>query len=200
MSTKLPHNLKILREQKHLKQNELAAELNVSRQTVSSWETGRNTPDIDTLIRLAHFYQISLNELVSDQLDPAQHIDWPSKKVLGLLFIILFIERITVDAPWAARMWIDCLLWFPAVIAEIMLIIEHFQLNLNIDQFIYSGGLGLFSFVAILSSWTNLFSMGFGFQTVCFACGLIATAQLIYFHVKTHYNIKNNLVSKSFYE
>ena len=48
-----PNNLKRLRKASGLKQEELAERLNVTRQTVSGWETGRRQPDLDTLKLLA---------------------------------------------------------------------------------------------------------------------------------------------------
>ncbi|MDM7545323.1 helix-turn-helix transcriptional regulator, partial [Lactococcus lactis] len=39
---------------------ELANQLLVSSKTISNWETGKTTPDIDNLIRIASLFQISL--------------------------------------------------------------------------------------------------------------------------------------------
>lgn len=46
-----------------MKQQEVADALGVSRATYANYETGRRTPDIDTLIRLADIYGITLDEL-----------------------------------------------------------------------------------------------------------------------------------------
>ena len=46
-------NLKQLREQKGLKQEQLAELLFVTRQTVSNYENGRSRPDIETLMKIA---------------------------------------------------------------------------------------------------------------------------------------------------
>lgn len=56
-----------LRKQKGLSQEELANRLNVSRQTVSKWEMGDSTPDMEKLITLSEFFDISLDELVMDK-------------------------------------------------------------------------------------------------------------------------------------
>ncbi len=56
-----------LRKQKGLSQEELANRLNVSRQTVSKWEVGDSTPDMEKLIAISDLFDISLDELVLDK-------------------------------------------------------------------------------------------------------------------------------------
>ena len=58
-----------LRKEKGLSQEQLANELNVSRQTVSKWETGESTPDFDKIIPLCEFYGITSDELLSGKKD-----------------------------------------------------------------------------------------------------------------------------------
>ena len=60
-----------LRKQKGLSQEELANRLNVSRQTISKWEVGDSTPDMEKLIAISDLFEISLDELVMDKV-PAQ--------------------------------------------------------------------------------------------------------------------------------
>ena len=47
-----------------LSQEEVAEKLNVSRQTVSKWETGQSTPDFDKIAPLCELYNISTDELL----------------------------------------------------------------------------------------------------------------------------------------
>ena len=53
-----------LRKQKGFSQEELANRLNVSRQTVSKWEVGDSTPDMEKLVAMSDLFGISLDELV----------------------------------------------------------------------------------------------------------------------------------------
>ena len=57
-------NLKRLRIRNHLKQEDLAKQLNVTRQTVSGWETGRRQPDLDMLKKLAEALDVDMQELI----------------------------------------------------------------------------------------------------------------------------------------
>ena len=54
-----------LRKDKNISQEELANELNVSRQTISKWETGESSPDFDKIIPLCEYFNITSDELLS---------------------------------------------------------------------------------------------------------------------------------------
>lgn len=56
-----------LRTQRSMSQEELAAELGVSRQTISKWENGLASPEMSGLIALSEYYAISIDALVKDQ-------------------------------------------------------------------------------------------------------------------------------------
>jgi len=56
--------IKHARQHQNLTQETVAAELHVTRQTISSWERGKSYPDIDSLIRLSDYYQLSLDTLL----------------------------------------------------------------------------------------------------------------------------------------
>jgi len=53
-----------LRKKKQISQTELAQILQIPQTTYSSYETKRANPDIDTLCKLADFYNCTLDELV----------------------------------------------------------------------------------------------------------------------------------------
>lgn len=54
-----------LRKSKQLSQEEVANRLNVTRQTVSKWETDQSMPDFDKIIPICELYGISADELLS---------------------------------------------------------------------------------------------------------------------------------------
>ena len=57
-------NLKRLRISKGLTQDDLAEKLHVVRQTISSWETGKTTPDLETLATIAEVLSVDIKELI----------------------------------------------------------------------------------------------------------------------------------------
>lgn len=56
--------LKELRKEKGLTQEQFAEIMYVSNRTVSRWETGRNAPDLDILIKISEYYDVSLSEIL----------------------------------------------------------------------------------------------------------------------------------------
>lgn len=64
MSAKVSKNIKKLRNENGLTQDGLAEKINVTRQTVSSWETGRTQPDIEMLELLAETFGTGIEEII----------------------------------------------------------------------------------------------------------------------------------------
>lgn len=60
----LGENLKRLRTEKGLSQEEVAGQLFLSRQTVSKWENNQAEPGVENLKALARLYGVSLNQLL----------------------------------------------------------------------------------------------------------------------------------------
>lgn len=56
-----------LRKSKNLTQDDVAEKLNVTRQTVSKWETNQSTPDFDKIVPLCDLFEISPNELLKGE-------------------------------------------------------------------------------------------------------------------------------------
>ncbi|MBQ9083312.1 MAG: helix-turn-helix transcriptional regulator [Clostridia bacterium] len=58
-----------LRKKRNLSQGELAERLDVSRQSVSKWETNASVPDLDKLVRLSEVFEVTLDELIKGKGD-----------------------------------------------------------------------------------------------------------------------------------
>lgn len=61
--------LKEIRKISGMTQEELADKLNVSRQTISKWEKGLSTPDLEMAIQFCDLFQISLDELLKERME-----------------------------------------------------------------------------------------------------------------------------------
>ena len=92
--------LQELRKRKGLTQEQLAESLYVSRTAVSKWESGRGYPNIDSLKRVAEFFSVSIDDLLSDDnpLSAAEEKTEPKEnpflnRIFGLLDLstVLFL-------------------------------------------------------------------------------------------------------------
>ena len=56
--------LATLRKERGMSQEDLAEKLQLTRQTISNWETGASTPDISFLVSLAEVFEVSVDSLL----------------------------------------------------------------------------------------------------------------------------------------
>lgn len=68
-------NLTILRKNKNVSQKELAEFLQMSQTAISHFETGRNEPDLKTVIKLADFFNCSIDYLLGHQANNTIYLD-----------------------------------------------------------------------------------------------------------------------------
>ncbi len=122
-----------LRRQKNLSQEEVADKLNVSRQTVSKWETNQSVPDFDKIMPLCELYGIGVEELLTgkkpeQKAEMAQEEDIPTKNevrrksaevVSTSVFLYIFSIVIVIIG-------IPVLNWNPILVSSVFLLIIGF--------------------------------------------------------------------------
>ena len=64
----LADNLKRIRKENNLSQEQLAEKLNVTRQAVSKWESGISYPEMDKVMQICQLFNLNINELVHEDL------------------------------------------------------------------------------------------------------------------------------------
>ena len=64
----LGDNIKALRTNKNMYQQDLADALSVSKSTIAMWETNKRIPDATTLLKIANYFNISVDELLGNTL------------------------------------------------------------------------------------------------------------------------------------
>ena len=67
MTTNLAENIRKIRKERGLTQEELAECLFVSRTAVSKWESGRGYPSIDSLKEISSYFSVTIDELLSSE-------------------------------------------------------------------------------------------------------------------------------------
>lgn len=96
-------NISRLRAEKRLSQGELADILNVSRQSVSKWETDASVPDLDKLVKLSRVFDVTLDELVTGEAPAAAAAEaapvaaaqtppspsLPGRKIAGIILLCM---------------------------------------------------------------------------------------------------------------
>lgn len=67
---KIGETIKMLRINNNMSQEDLADKLNVTRQTISSWENGRTQPDVEMISNIAALFDISVDEVAYGTTEP----------------------------------------------------------------------------------------------------------------------------------
>ena len=90
--------LKQQRKNKNLTQDDVAAKLNVSRQTISSWENEKSYPDIKSLTALSDMYDISLDTMLKEDSGMKEFIEKNDlrKKLSGLTYFTYALYGLVV--------------------------------------------------------------------------------------------------------
>ncbi|MBV7390773.1 helix-turn-helix domain-containing protein [Enterococcus sp. ALS3] len=70
-------------------QEELAEKIQVTRQTISSWENQRSYPDISSIVQLSEIYNISFVNLLIT-------VEWQIMLARGVIIVVLMIPAILV--------------------------------------------------------------------------------------------------------
>ncbi len=69
---KFNEKLKALRALREMTQDDVAEKMHVTRQSVSKWEQGINEPNLDTIKKLCHIFDVSIDELIDDNQEVAR--------------------------------------------------------------------------------------------------------------------------------
>lgn len=83
-------NIKKLRLQQKLTQEDMADRLFVTRQTVSNWETGKSQPDIDTLIKISETFQTDASVLIYGQSDSGDRKQEKKRLIISAAVLLVY--------------------------------------------------------------------------------------------------------------
>lgn len=99
----LNKQIKKYRMDMNLSQEELADRIYVTRQTISNWETGKNYPDIHSLLLMSTLFSVSLDQLIKGDLEiMKKEISNEERYEYNhyvIIFSILLISMIILIAP-----------------------------------------------------------------------------------------------------
>lgn len=138
----LGNRLYELRKAKKISQEEAAEKLNVTRQTISKWETNQSQPDFDKIIPLCELYGIGVEELFGNNIDNNKiikqeeivEIDYKKKTALivsasvFLYFIAVIWIIMASSFSWLNEFIMVSIFLFICAIATVMLVYHFLSL------------------------------------------------------------------------
>ena len=97
---KLNEKLLKLRKERGLSQQQLADQLNVSRQSISKWELNESIPDIQNIVAMSQLFDVTTDYLLKDEMEKNQvnnnHIDI----ILVVSTLIIFLGLVLAYMLW----------------------------------------------------------------------------------------------------
>ena len=158
----------LLRKKAGWSQEELAEQMNVTRQSVSKWEGAQSVPDLDKMIRLSELFGVSTDYLLKDEIEQAEHInssnDMPSLKRVSMEEANAFLSVKSRTAKTIAYAAFLCIL-SPIALLILGAISESTSGGLSED---IAGGIGMIALIIFVAIAAVMF-ISIGSKTAPFA-------------------------------
>ena len=167
------------RKKKKISQEELAATLHVSRQTLSSWETGRTIPDFHSMLSACRLLDINVSDIMQDENGLIQLVNREKKKTSRIYLIFIFLLIVVV-----------------ILLVSFLIIIFNsnkftvYELQLNSDDYYLDDG------ILILSKENNYFNLG----KLCSKNESIDDSKDYYVKIYEIINGEERLILEKFYD
>ena len=159
---KFGENLKLIRKSKSMSQEDLAEAVNVSRQSVSKWETGDAYPEMNNILELCKIFNCTINDLVHanmsdiDSLDEeivmnvVKFNDEKQKKVKSLSNVISLIGTIgKIVLMVAIPFVVIAMLLIPYVVSNVKVVDNKVELTTNNIEVVDNKTIELFGVAVI---------------------------------------------------
>ena len=85
---KLPENLKRIRKENGLSQEQFAEKLGVSRQAVSKWESGQSYPEMDKVLSICKMFNYNIDELLNENIKEVAENKKSNIKKISLVLLL----------------------------------------------------------------------------------------------------------------
>lgn len=156
----LGENIVRLRTNKNWSQGDLADALDVSRQSVSKWETDASIPELDKLVKLSELFGITLDELVNGEdkvkVEPDFVISEKHHNITGTILLCTGLVVMIICSILAGNMLVGLLVASPFIICGINCFVVKRHVGLCCGWAIYLCVDVYLRFAAGLS-WTTIF-------------------------------------------
>jgi len=93
-------NLKIIRKQKNMTQEDVAKMLNIQKQTYQNYELGKREPSIETLIKMSELFHTSIDNLLKNNQDKINTNSHPKyqEDLINMIEQLNMVECAKVEA------------------------------------------------------------------------------------------------------
>lgn len=152
----LADKLIALRKKAGWSQEELAAQLGVSRQSVSKWEGAQSVPDMERIVQLSRLFGVTTDYLLKDELEqaePAESLSQPALRRVTMEQASAYLALRRAAAPKLALATFLCILSPVALLMlAAMSALSRFHLRENA-----AAGLGLCALLLFVAAGVSLF-------------------------------------------
>ena len=134
--------IKKYRTEAGMSQDEFADKIYVSRQTVSNWETGKNYPDINSLILMSETFGVSVDtllkgdaEVIKDMIKKEDQKEFSKlSSILGALMLLLLVSPLPL-AKYLGKIGMAIWAVICLVAAAVAIVVEKKKKELNIQTY-----------------------------------------------------------------
>ena len=144
MNNQFSENLKRIRKEHNLSQEQLADELGVSRQAISKWESAVAYPEMEKIIALCDKFNLNIDDLLHKDIKEVKGEEESKKKINSLIddFLKFITDTINLFSNMNFKSKIKCL--FEQVIIITILFIISFII-VSLLNYLFSSILSFFS-------------------------------------------------------
>ena len=195
MNNKFSENLKKIRKEHNLSQEQLADELGVSRQAISKWESSIAYPEMDKIIALCDKFNLNIDDLLHRDIKEVKSEEESKNKINKYTddFLKFITDTINMFSNMNLKSRIKCVLE-QVIIGLVLFIISSILTNILSSLFN-----GIFSFlpikahVIISGTFTGIFSV------FCFVVSVIVIIHVFktrYLDYYSEYKNDSEVISK----
>ena len=155
-------NLKKLRKDNNLSQEELAEKLNVTRQSVSKWESGAAYPEMDKVIQICKMFNVNIDDLLNKDIKEVNEIKESKSNINKYIDEVLNYITKTVDVFSSLKFGgkVKCIfeqLVLIGILVGLFAIIgsvgSHIVYSIFGGTIFYEGVSGLFEAIFLIFAW-----------------------------------------------
>jgi len=190
MNNNFSENLKTIRKENNLSQEQLAEKLNVSRQAISKWESSVAYPEMDKIIFIANMFNYNIDDLLNKNINEIKSEDEGKGKINKYTddFLSFITKTVNLFSDMSFKSKIKCLF------EQVIIIFVLFVMSLAIITFFKSFLFDIFNIMpSVLNTYMRNISE-FILLLFCTALSLIVlvnTFKTRYLDYYEHFN--NNL-------